>query len=581
MKYFTNTQVADLFREISATYAVLGKAYFKQIAYDNAAASIEHATSELKDLWDDGKLDMVPGIGKTMQAHLDELFRTGKVKHFDQIREDMPPGMFALLKVPGIGPKTAYKIARELKVKDIDDLLQKAKGGRIKGIAGFGAKSQEDIIAGIQEFKARSGRYTLPEAYAAAQRVIAYLKEEKAALDVQPLGSLRRMVATVGDVDIAVSSKYPAKIISHFGKFREISRILTAGDVASSAVLNSGIQIDVKVQPPEAFGALLQHFTGSKNHNIHLREYALKEHYSLSEHGIKTKEGIKVFHGEKDFYGFLGLDYIEPELREDTGEIEAAQKHQLPDLVTLKDIKGDIHLHSSYPIEPSHDLGADDFEAIIKKARSIGYQYIGLSDNSPGFSPHTTEQILSLIKKRTEKIEHIKSAHKNFGVLNLLEIDILTNGELSVPVESLKLLDGAIAGIHSSHKQDKQTITGRLLTACKSPYVRMISHPTGRLLLERESYEADWPRIFTECAKTKTMLEINAWPNRLDLPDALVREAIAKGVMLLISSDAHQIDQMDNMRFGVAVARRGWCEKKNIANTLPWLEFKKLFGYHS
>lgn len=581
MKYFTNTQIADLFREISATYAMLGKDYFKQIAYENAATSIEHATSELKDLWDDGKLDTVPGIGKTMQAHLDELFKTGKVKHFDQIRKDMPPGMFALLKIPGIGPKTAYKIAKELKVKDIDDLLQKAKGGRIKGITGFGAKSQEDIIAGIQEFKARSGRYTLPEAYITAERIIAYLKEEKAALDVQPLGSLRRMVATVGDVDIAVSSKDPAKIISRFGKFREISRILTAGGVASSAVLNSGIQIDVKIQPPEAFGALLQHFTGSKNHNIHLREYALKKHYSLSEHGIKTKEGTKMFHSEKDFYGFLGLDYIEPELREDTGEIEAAQKHKLPSLVTLKDIKGDIHLHSSYPIEPSHDLGANSFEEIVAKAKKIGYQYVGLSDHSPGFSTHTKAQLMDLIVKRTKKIEHIKSSHKNFGILNLLEIDILTNGELSVPEEGLKMLDGAIAGIHSSHKQDKQTITSRLLTACQSPYVRVISHPTGRLLLERESYEADWPQIFTACAKTKTMLEINAWPNRLDLPDTLVREAIAKGVTLIINSDAHQIDQMDNMRFGVAVARRGWCEKKNIANTLPWLEFKKLFGYHS
>ncbi|MDO8487627.1 MAG: DNA polymerase/3'-5' exonuclease PolX [Candidatus Curtissbacteria bacterium] len=581
MKYFTNTQIADLFREISATYAVGGKDYFKQIAYENAATSVEHATSELKDLWDDNKLDTIPGIGKTMQAHLDELFKTGKVKHFEEITKEIPPGMFALLKIPGIGPKTAYKIAKELKVKDINDLLQKAKAGQIKEIPGFGARSEEDIIAGIGAFKARSGRYTLPEAYTAAQRVIAYLKAEKECQDAQPLGSLRRMVATVGDIDIAVSSKEPAKIISHFGKFREISRILTAGGLASSVVLNSGIQVDVKVQPPEAFGALLQHFTGSKNHNIHLRELALKKNYSLSEHGIKVENKTKNFHSEKDFYGFLGLDYIEPELREDTGEIEAAQKHQLPNLVTLKDIKGDIHLHSNYPIEPSHDLGKDNFEEIIKKAKNMGYQYIGLSDHSPGFSTHTKEQILSLIAKRTKKIEHIKSSHKNFGILNLLEIDILTNSELSVPEEGLKMLDGAIAGIHSSHKQDKQAITKRLLTACHSPYVQVISHPTGRLLPERESYEVDWPQIFAACVKTKTMLEINAWPNRLDLPDVLVREAIVKGVTLMISSDAHQIDQMDNMRFGVAVARRGWCEKKSIANTLPWLEFKKLFEYHN
>lgn len=581
MKYFTNAQIADIFREISAAYAVRGKDYFKQIAYENAATSIEHATSELKDLWDDGKLNTVPGIGKTMQAHLDELFKTGKVKHFEEVTKDMPPGMFALLKIPGIGPKTAYKMAKELKVKDIDDLLQKAQAGQIRKIPGFGTKSEEDIIARIGEFKGRSGRYTLPEAYTTAQRVIAYLKDEKAALDVQPLGSLRRMVATVGDVDIAVSSKEPAKIINYFNKFREISRILTSGKEASSAVLKNGIQVDVKVQPPEAFGALLQHFTGSKNHNIHLRELALKKGYSLSEHGIKVKGATKTFHSEKDFYKFLGLDWIEPELREDTGEIEAAQKHQLPNLVTLADIKGDIHLHSSYPIEPSHDLGKNTYEEIIKKAKELGYSYVGFSDHSPGFSTHSKEQILSLISKRKEKIEQIKSTHKNFGVLNLLEIDILTNGELSVPIESLKMLDGAIAGIHSSHRQDRKTITKRLLTACNSPYVKVISHPTGRLLLERESYEVDWPVVFAACEKTGTMLEINAWPQRLDLPDVLVKEAKAKGIKFVINSDAHANDQMDNMKFGVSVARRGWAQKKDIANTLPWLEFKKLFEYHN
>jgi len=581
LKYFTNAQIADLFREISASYAVQGKDYFKQIAYENAATSIEHATSELKDLWEDNKLDTVPGVGKTMQSHLDELFRTGRVKHFEEITKRMPPGMFALLKIPGIGPKTAYKIAKELKIKDVDDLLKKAQTHQIRKIPGFGAKSEKDIIAGVGEFKGRSGRYTLPDAYTTNERVITYLKEEKACLDVQPLGSLRRMVATVGDVDLAVSSKNAAKVIKHFSNFREISRILTSGKEASSAVLKNDIQIDVKVQPPGAFGALLQHFTGSKNHNVHLRELALKKGFSLSEHGIKVKNKTKIFHSEKEFYNFLGLDYIEPELREDTGEIEAAQKHQLPNLVTLDDIKGDIHLHSSYPIEPSHDLGQNSFEEIIKKAKELRYQYIGLSDHSPGVSTHTKEQILSLINKRKQKIEQIKSTHQNFGILNLLEIDILTNGELSVPEEGLKMLDGAIAGIHSSHRQDKKSITKRLLTACNSPYVKVISHPTGRLLLERESYEVDWPQIFEACEKTKTMLEINAWPQRLDLPDVLVREAKERGIKFVINSDAHANYQMDNMKFGVSVARRGWCEKKDIANTLPWLEFKKLFEYHN
>jgi len=271
------------------------------------------------------------------------------------------------------------------------------------------------------------------------------------------------------------------------------------------------------------------------------------------------------------------MDYIIPEMREDTGEIEAALAHKLPEVIDLKDIKGDIHLHSNYPIEPSHDLGKDTFEVIIKRAKELGYEYVGFSEHSPGFSTHTKTQIIDLIKKRSKKIEQLKTSSKNIKVLNLLEIDILTNGELSVPEEGLKILDGAIAGIHSSHRQDKKMITKRMMAAINSPYVRLISHPTGRLLNQRDSYEADWPVIFKACQRTATMLEINAFPNRLDLTDTLVREAIKQGIKLIINTDVHAIEQMDNMRFGISVARRGWAEKKHIANTLPWVEFRKLF----
>ena len=271
-------------------------------------------------------------------------------------------------------------------------------------------------------------------------------------------------------------------------------------------------------------------------------------------------------------------------MREDTGEVETALRQAqgkqpgLPKLVELPDIKGDVHLHSSYRIEPSHDLGANSFEEIISKAKELGYQYVGLSDHSPGFLTHTKTQIIDLIKKRSENIEQLKTSSKNIKVLNLLEIDILTNGELSVPAEGLKILDGAIAGIHLSHRHDKKMITKRMMTAINSPYVQLISHPTGRLLTQRDSYEADWPVIFKACQRTGTMLEINAFPNRLDLTDTLVRAAIKQGVKLIIDTDAHAIEQMDNMRFGLYVARRGWAERKDIANTLPWVEFKKLFN---
>ena len=578
VKFISNREIAKLLREISAAYEAKGENRFKVIAYDNAATSVEHATSELKDLWEDGQLDTVPGLGQSIQKHLDELFRTGKVRHFEAVKKGLPPGMFSLLDIGGLGPKSAYKLAKELDLKSPQDLEKAAKMGKIKNIPGFGEKSEREILIAISELKGKGSRYILTDAFPVSERVLEYLRGHKDCERAEPLGSLRRMVATVGDIDIAVASENPREIIAHFKKFRGIKRILDAGERKSSILLQNGMQVDLIVQATRAFGALLQHFTGSKNHNILLREYALKKGMSVSDYGIKIKDKIKEFKTEEEFYKFLGMDYIVPELREDTGEIEAAISHNLPKVVDLKDIKGDIHLHSSYPIEPSHDLGTGTFEEIVKRAKELNYKYVGLSDHSPGYSTHTKEQIIKLIKKRKDKIEQLKSLHREIGLLNLLEIDILTGGDLSVPEEGLKLLDGAIAGIHSSHRQDKATITKRLLTAIDSPYVQVISHPTGRLLEQRESYEADWPKILEACQKTKTILEINAWPTRLDLPDTLVREAIKKGVKLIINSDAHATGQMDNMHFGVAVARRGWATKKDIVNTLSWVEFAKLFN---
>lgn len=566
-----------MLREISAAYAAKGENRFKIIAYENAADSVEHATSELKDLWEDGKLDTVPGLGKSIMAHIEELFKTGKVKHFEAVKKSLPQGMFELLDLEGFGPKTAYKLAKKLKVKNIKELKEAAKKGKIEGIEGFGKKSQEQILTTATQFKAKSKRHPLPIAFSQAQRVIDHLNSIKECKRIETLGSLRRMVSTIGDVDIAVVSNEPKKVIDHFKKFRETQRVIEAGPRKSSIMLKNGMRVDLMVQPEDAFGALLQHFTGSKNHNIRLREMAQKKGWMVSDYGITINGKLNKFKTEEDFYNKLGLDYIEPELREDNGEIEAAKNHKLPKLVELKDIKGDIHIHSNYQIEPSHDLGADSFQELVDKAKDLNYEYIGLSDHSPGYSTHTKKQIIDLIKKRSEKIEQLRSSNTKIGILNLLEIDILNNTELSVPEKGLKLLNGAIAGIHSSHRQSKKQITERLLVACNSPYVKVISHPTGRLLLKRESYEADWEKVMEACEKTNTLLEINAHPSRLDLPDVLVKEAIKRRVKMIINTDSHEKSQMDNMNFGVSVARRGWAQKKDIVNTKPWLEFKKIF----
>ena len=578
IKYFSNKDIAEILRSVAAAYEVKNGSYFKIAAYQNAADSIEHATSELKDLWDDNKLNTVPGLGKSIQLHLEELFQTGQVKHFQEVKKGLPDVMFALLDIGGMGPKTAYKLTKALKIKNVTDLEEKARAGKIRNLSGFGEKSEQDIIDSIMRFRQRSNRYLLTEAFPIAQRVLEYLIQFPECQRVETLGSLRRMVTTVGDIDIAVASNNPKSVISHFAKFKEVSRVLDEGERKSSIILKNGMQIDLMVQPPEAFGALLQHFTGSKNHNIHLREIAHKKGLSLSEYGIKVKGKLKKFRLEEEFYKFLNLDWIEPELREDNGEIESAVSHTLPKLVTIGDIKGDIHLHSNFPIEPSHDLGTASFKEILDKGRNLCYEYIGFSDHSPSYSNHTINEIIDLIKKRTKVIEQIKDSEKNVRILNLLEIDILANGKLSVSDKGLKNLDGAIAGIHSSHNQDKETITNRLLTAINSPYVQIISHPTGRLIMQRESYEADWPVIFEACQKTGTILEINAWPSRMDLPDILVYEAIKKGVKLIINSDSHAIEHMDNLKYGVSVARRGWATAKDIVNTYPWVEFRKIFN---
>src|SRR3990167_2026890 len=331
VKYFSNKEIAKLLREISAAYEARGENRFKVVAYDSAATSIEHTTSELKDLWEEGKLSTISGFGKSIQGHLEELFKTGKVKHFDSVKKNLPQGMFPLLDIGGLGPKSAYKLAKELNIKNTQDLEKAAKEGKIRKLAGFGEKSEQEILTAISELSIKTtDRYLLTEAFPVAEKVLEHLRSHKDCGRAEPLGSLRRMVATVGDIDIAVASENPRAIIKNLTKFKDVKRILDAGPRKSSVLLFNGMQVDLIVQKARAFGALLQHFTGSKNHNIRLREYALKKGMSVSDYGIKVKGKLKEFKTEKEFYNFLGMDLIIPEMREDRGEIQAALKHKLP-----------------------------------------------------------------------------------------------------------------------------------------------------------------------------------------------------------------------------------------------------------
>ena len=586
-RYMTNREIAKIFKNVAAAYSIIDqkKYYFQLLAYQKAADVIENSPSEISDLIKENTLEKLPGVGASIKSHLEELIKTGKVKHFDTILKEVSPAIFPLLDIPSFGPKKAQKLVSAFKLQNpntvIEDIEDLARKGKIAPLESFGEKSEQDILRAIAEFKqgkTKSDRMVLPFAQEIADDLLLYLRKNKDVLKALPLGSLRRRLSTIGDIDFAVATENPKEVIEYFTKYPRAKRVIEKGESGASLLLSSGKQVDLLTQPPKSFGSLLQHFTGSKNHNIAIREYAIKKGLSLSEKGIKKemangKWQMANFESEEAFYHALGMDWIMPEIREDTGEVERALNHNLPKLVELSDIKTDFHLHSSFPIEPSHDMGQSTMEAMVDKAKSLGYTYLAFSEHNPSISNHTSQQIYSILSKRKEKIEHINSNKNSIRVISLLETDILVNGKLAIDDKSLTLLDGTIVSIHSSFGMDKKTMTKRVLEGLSHPKAKILAHPTGRLLNERAGYDLDWKEIFAFCKKNNKALEINSWPERLDLPDIIVREAVKDGVKMVIDTDSHEVSQMDLMQYGVSVARRGWAEKKDILNTLLYEEF--------
>jgi len=583
----TNQQIAKLFRDVAAAYSIKDpkKFYFQMLAYQKASETIEAMTSEVKDLYKEDKLDTLPGIGSTIKSRLEELFKKGKVAYFDSVLKDIPKPVFTLINIPSIGPKKAYKLSTHFSLNDpktaVNELINKAKKGEISKIPTFGEKSEQDILQALLEYKAgknKTIRMVLPYAGEIAENILTYLKKSPAVFKAVPLGSMRRMMSTVGDIDIAVATDKPKDVIAHFVAYPYKERIIEKGPSTASFLTSGGKQVDLMVQPVDGFGALMQHFTGSKNHNVKLREYALKKGLSLSERGIKNlnkDKKLKKYDTEEKFYGALGMSWIPPEIRENKGEIELAITHKLPELVELLDIKGDLHIHSNFPIQPSHDLGQSSIEEMVKYAEKLKYEYLGFSEHNPSISKHSKGQIYSLIARRNEYIEQIQSSIKSIRIIKLLEIDILTSGELAVDDKSLNLLDGAIVSIHSSFATNKKEMTKRVLAGLSHPKTKIFAHPTGRLLNERAGYEFDFDQVFDFCKKNNKALEINSWPLRLDLPDALIKQAVEYGVKLIIDTDSHAVDQMNLMKYGVAMARRGWATKNDIINTLGYSDFIK------
>ena len=522
----SNTAIARLFREIAAAYEVKGENRFKIRAYDTAADSIEHATSEVKDLWEEGRLGELPGVGEGISSHLDEYFRTGEVKHFEDVKKGLPSGMFAFFGLEGVGPKRAYRLAKELKVKTIEDLHQAVKKKEIEKMEGFGRRSQELILKAIEGREQHKERILLPIAFSIAERLIEQILRLSGVVRADPLGSLRRMVSTVGDIDIGIATTEPQKVVKEFTSLPDVSRVVGAGGAKATVFLKTGRQVDIRVHNPNSYGALLQYFTGSKSHNIHIRKIANDQGLSLSEYGVKKyapakalalSKGSPKYQGgkitgeylpvetEEKFYQLLGLPWIPPEMREDNGEIEAAQKGQLPQLVKEGEVRGEVHVHTT------HSDGEETTASMVEEAIRLGRKYIGISDHAPSAITRGLPKAKEEILKRKREIEELREKYRGkIGLFFGAEVNIDAKAQMALPDELLALYEYTIGSIHTSFDQSKEMITKRLIAVLENPYVNVLGHPTGRLLGEREAYEADWEAVFAAAGKDREILEINS-----------------------------------------------------------------------
>src|SRR3990170_4901191 len=470
-----------------------------------------------------------------------------------------------LMDIPGLGPSTLKMVYKELGIKDVEGLEKAASEGRLRVLKGMGEKKEENILRGIRLFKESQQRISIGKALPIVKEIINSLKKKTGVKEIEPAGSLRRMKETIGDIDILASGSNRKEIISAFVSLPIVKDVLASGETKGSIIVEGNIQVDLRVVEKDSFGAALQYFTGSKLHNIHLREMAKRLGLKISEYGIFR--GDKKIGGEKeeDIYSAIGLDWIPSELREDRGEIEAAGKKSLPNLVKVEDIKGDFHVHSNW------SDGAESVEEIVEMARKLGYQYIAITDHSKSTkiaNGLTEERLLRQIKEIRELNEKLKG----IKVLAGSEVDIKTDGTLDFPEKLLKELDIVVAAIHIGFKEDEETITNRVVSAMENPYVNIIAHPTGRLISSREPYKLNIKKMFEVSVETGTAIEINAFYDRLDLNDVHCKMAKGMGVKMAIGTDAHHGSQLQMMEYGLGVARRGWLEKRDLINTMSYSE---------
>ncbi len=571
------------------------KNLFRILAYRKAAEVIRVSAAEFHDLWKENSLNNIPGIGAGMKGHLDELFKTGHVKEIEREINKFPGAVYLLQNVRGIGPKTAWSIISSPMGRKVlfhatqekvifDKLIQLCKEHKIASLPGFGEKSETEILEAIEKYKTgvkKDTRINLERALEISDKFMGYMKTCNEVKQVEVLGSLRRKVETIGDIDIAVATTDSEQVIKHFTNFKYTKTVLEKGENKASIEMSNGTHVDLRVVNPDQWGTMLAHFTGSKDHNVALREFALKNGLSISEYGVKVEKGkkkdrgMKMFKDEASFYKFFRMEFIAPELRENSGEIEASLKKKLPHIIELKDIKGDLHMHSSFNIEPSHDLGNSAPEELVQKAIKLGYEYLAYSEHNPSLSKHTKSETGALLKKKQELVNKFNEKYRGkIHIFNSLEVDILPSGELALEEEHLKYLDFITASIHSSFEQARETQTKRLLRALDFPKVKILGHPTGRLVQKRDEVKFDHATIFRKCVSRKIAVEISASPYRNDPPWPMLKDLKSLGVLFIINTDAHSMPELELMKFGVWNARKGWLEAKNVMNTRSLFEIK-------
>ena len=568
-----NAEIADAFEELGTLYELDGVVVYRVLAYRNAAKAIRESGVSVAELAKEGRVQELSGVGKTIAEKIDQLLDTGSINATEKLKEKIPVGLVAITAIPGLGPKRVRQLHQELGIESLDDLRTAAEAGQLAGVSGFGAKAEANVLKALEAGAdgTPKPRVLLSTALEVGERLVEGLRAHPSAIRIELAGSARRWADSVKDLDIVAASSDAKALVDAFAALPEIDEVSGPGEAGARATTHQGIDIDLRIVPAENFGNLLQHFTGSGRHNEALRTAAVRRGLHVSEHGIKDDESGEtfLFETEEEVYEKLGMTYIEPELREERGELEAAREKKLPDLIELADIRGDLHCHTT---------ASDGRNTVLQMARAAqeqGYEYLAITDHSAshGFGNDVSPKEL---EKQIERVAKANAKLDGFQVLAGSEVNILPDGSLDYEEELLGRLDWVIASAHTSFRMGEEEMTERIVAAMQHPYVDAIGHPTGRLITRREPYAIDMGRVIVAAAESGTFLEINSSPRRRDINDLYARAAVKAGVTIVIDSDSHGAEVLDVMRYGVATARRAWLTAADVANTRPWKELRKL-----